>query len=386
MKTCIQINLQKSFGGGEVYTAAFIRALSGLGIASRLYAHSESGAWDQLALPEGTRITALADADELPRQLAGSSPAWIVCHTLLPARTVAALQNSGHYVTAFAHMPLFERSPEPLRPYDLIFPVSAYVRATLLAGGLEQAYAEPLYGIAYLERGGASSGPTSIQRTSRYDWDRRKVRERLLGCVEPLWEALRPARAFSRLPGVTLGIVSRLTTIKQFPLLFSILVPVLARFPDVNLEIFGAGGYASVRDLRKALAPIRSRVRFWGHQRDVVSIYEQLDALLTGLPEKEALGLNVIEAQFFGVPILAPDAAPFDETVVHGITGLRYGDPRRDRGKSFGESLERLRAGGFHVDREAARAHLERFSVAAFSARCGRLVAAIEATTEGRCQ
>ena len=371
MRECIQINLQKSFGGGEVYTAAFTRALSGLRIATRLYVHKESAAWAQMELPEETQIVAVANVDDLPRLLAEMPPSWIVCHNFPPTATVNALKRQGHHVTAFAHMPLFKRSPKPLEPFDLIVPVSAYVRDTLRASGLKQAYDEPLYGIAYLERNAASTG--LIQRNSRYDWDRRKVRERVMRRVEPLWEKLRPARTFSRRPGLTLGIVSRLTTIKQFPLLFSLLSPVLAKFPEMNLEIFGAGGFASVRDLRKALEPIRTRVRYWGHQNDVAFVYSQLDALLTGLPEKEALGLNVIEAQSFGIPVLAPDAPPFDETVLHGVTGLRYCDPRRDKGKSFGEMLEHLSSGSFKVDPEAARQHLNRFSATAFQERCQRL-------------
>jgi glycosyltransferase involved in cell wall biosynthesis len=97
------------------------------------------------------------------------------------------------------------------------------------------------------------------------------------------------ASAFVRLPGIALGIVSRLTPIKQFPLLFRDLAPVLARHPQFRLEIFGAGGYASVRDLRAALAPLRERVRFWGAQAQVGAIYRRIDYLMTGLPEKRRL-------------------------------------------------------------------------------------------------
>jgi hypothetical protein len=44
----------------------------------------------------------------------------------------------------------------------------------------------------------------------------------------------------------------------------------------VNLEVFGSGGYASVRDLDRALAVMPGRqVRFWGQQRDVGVIYRQ---------------------------------------------------------------------------------------------------------------
>jgi glycosyltransferase involved in cell wall biosynthesis len=87
---------------------------------------------------------------------------------------------------------------------------------------------------------------------------------------------------------------------------------------------------------------------------------------LTGLPEKEALGLNIIEAQACGTPVLAPDAPPFDETVAHGVTGLRYRDPREDDGADFGSTLKLVLGGGFRFDKELAKAHLARFSEDAF--------------------
>ncbi|MEJ2367786.1 MAG: hypothetical protein P8Z49_05440, partial [Acidobacteriota bacterium] len=87
---------------------------------------------------------------------------------------------------------------------------------------------------------------------------------------------------------MSVGIVSRITPIKQFPLLFEYLSPILQAFPAINIEIFGNGGYASIRDLRRALNPIRRQVRFWGHQQAVANVYPLVDYVLTGLPEREA--------------------------------------------------------------------------------------------------
>ena len=111
---------------------------------------------------------------------------------------------------------------------------------------------------------------------------------------------------------------------------------------------------------------MRERVRFWGHQRDVGAVYRAIDFLLTGLPEKEALGLNVIEAQACGTPVIAPDAPPFDETVMHGASGLRYRDPRKDGGADFERTLNLVLEGGFRFDGDSARAHLLQFSEDAF--------------------
>ncbi len=358
-----QLNLQPYFGGGEVYTAFLCRALSKLGVPTRLIAHPRADFWPGLDLPADTEIVRAADTAEAIGLLP-TSPGWLLSHGPLPQAAIAAAKGKGWLVTAVAHMPVQGRDPSAFARHDRVFAVSGWVLDGLLAAGLP-AWQEPLYGVAHLKR--ASGG--AIRRASRYDWDRRKFRDRLLSWLEPLVESWRPRPPYRKRPGLTLGIVSRLTPIKQFPRLFECLAPVLARQPDVNLEIFGSGGYASVRDLSRALAPLGGRARFWGHQGDVAAIYAGIDYLLTGLPEKEALGLNIIEAQACGTPVLAPAAPPFTETVLDGVTGFLYRDPREDGGADFATLLARLRALPNRPDPRLAKAHLARFSLDAFAAR-----------------
>ncbi|GAB2180997.1 hypothetical protein DLREEDagrD3_12200 [Denitratisoma sp. agr-D3] len=158
-------------------------------------------------------------------------------------------------------------------------------------------------------------------------------------------------------------------------MLFSLLVPKLLARPEFNLEIFGAGGYASVRDLSRVLAPLGKRVRYWGHQQDVRAVYEELDYMLTGLPEKEALGLNVIEAQACGLPVLAIQAPPFNETVLPGQTGILYRDPREDNGTDFLRVLDVIAAKtNFFSSSLEIQHHLERFTADAFRNRIRTLL------------
>jgi glycosyltransferase involved in cell wall biosynthesis len=200
----------------------------------------------------------------------------------------------------------------------------------------------------------------------------------LLGRLNALAAERGAKTEFSRRPGIALGLVSLIAPIKQFPELFSILAPVLARRPAVNLEIFGAGGYAQVRDLRRALAPLGGRARFWGYQTNVGAIYPQLDYLMTGLPEKEALGLNALEAQACGTPVLAPDAPPFTETVLDGASGFLYRDPRQDAGRHFEQILDAILAGRPRPDpRIAAKEHLAQFSHDALVQRARGLMRAL---------
>lgn len=372
----VQVNLQAHFGGGEVFTAFLCRALSRLGIATHLLVNPRATFWPQLGLPADTEHVLVSDPTEVTRHLP-SGPVWLLAHGPLPqALREAAL---GRLRTAVAHMPVQGRNPRAFDDHDIIYPVSGWVRDGLLAAGLP-AWHEPLYGVADLTGRGATG---DVRRTSRYDWDQRKARDRLLGCMEPLAEAFRSHPTFARTNDrdapLTLGIVSRLTPIKQFPLLFQSLAPVLARHPTVRLEIFGSGGYASVRDLDRALTPCHQQVRFWGQQRHVASIYGQLDYLLTGLPEKEALGLNIIEAQACGTPVIAVNAPPFTETVVDGETGFFYRDPRQDAAADFDRLLSALLAsadaGRGALQPQLATAHLARFSFDSFVSRVQSVVA-----------
>jgi hypothetical protein len=63
---------------------------------------------------------------------------------------------------------------------------------------------------------------------------------------------------------------------------------------------------------------------------------------LTGLPDREALGLNVIESVPVRTPVLRVDAPPFTETMRDGITGFLYTDPRQDRGRHFAQLRQAL--------------------------------------------
>jgi len=315
------VNLQPIGGGGEIYTRALTRAL-----------------------------------------VLTQSPISVPCIERMAAR---------HCVAGFAHMPMFQRSAESFQAYRLAFTVSRYCIDLLHLAGLRQVHPEPVYGTADLAR-----GCEPLARRSPYIVDPRKFRDVIVGGFTSFKNfSVRENMRYNKRPGLTLGLVSLIAPIKQFPELFSILAPIVARRPAANLEAFGAGGYAQVRGLRRALAPLKGRARFWGYQPDVGAIYPQLDYLMTGLPEKEALGLNALEAQSCGTPVLAPDAPPFTETVLEGASGYLYRDPRQDGGKHYAEILDAILAGRPRPDpRISAKDHLEQFTHAALVVRARKLI------------
>jgi glycosyltransferase involved in cell wall biosynthesis len=363
-----QINLQPSVGGGEVYTRSFTRALVQAGARVTLYVDKANRFWDSLPAAQ-VEVVRVSDpqqiVDRLPKQ-----GALLVTQSRIPA-SLFELAAGRHTLTGFAHMPMLGRSAAEFSRYSTVFTVSNYCIGLLREAGVSQVYPEPLYGTCELEGGSPSlsEANSSIQARSPYHWDTRKGRDRLLSVLEPVARSIQAPRTFSKKPGLTLGIVSLLSPIKQFPLLFAHLAPRIARFPQVQIEIFGNGGYAQVRDIRESLSPMGDRVRFWGYQREVACVYPQLDYLMTGLADKEALGLNVLEAQAAGTPVLAPRAPPFTETMVHGASGFLYRDPREDGGGEFESVLSGVIEGRLKPDLNAAAVHLEKFSFAAMTRR-----------------
>ena len=363
-----EVNLQRIVGGGEVYTRSFTRALADAGAQVMLYVIRENRFWEGLA---GERISVIKVADE--KEFLSRLPIErsVVLTQGPVSRDGIKRIAAKHLLAGVAHLPIQGgRDAEEFRPYQRVIGVSRYCIDLLKRAGLENAYLEPMYGVAD-PRGDPGA---AIKVRSPYQWDPRKGRDRLLAFLEPLADGMKRKIEFEKRPGLTLGIVSLIVPIKQFPLLFSRLAPILARRHDINLEIFGAGGYAQVRDLKRALAPIGSRARFWGYQPNVAAIYPRLDYLMSGLPEKEALGLNVLEAQACGTPVLAPRAPPFTETVLDGKTGFLYRDPREDAGVEFEHVLGEIEKKRRPDPREAIE-HLAQFSYPALVERARRLLA-----------
>jgi glycosyltransferase involved in cell wall biosynthesis len=351
-----QLNLSTGLGGAEVYTHSFSRALRDAGWPTELIVAPEAGFWDELDFG-AMRLHRAGAAEIVPRG------GMLVVHGSAPVALLERLAAEARLV-GLAHHAL--SAANRYRYYELahwLIPVSRNVIDTLEQSGLARYDPEPLYGAANIARGDPRA-PLAPQ--SPYEWDSRKGRDRVLEHLQPGLARLRPRFDAERREGLVLGIVSRISDAKQFPALFDAIAPAIARRSDVFVEIFGRGLYQKVRALERSLAPIRPRVRFWGWQANIVAAFARFDYLLTGLPEREGLGLNVIEAQACGVPVLGVAARPFTETIVDGRTGYLYRDPREDRAKEFADLLERLCAGAPRPDPRGESAHLARFGFEAF--------------------
>ncbi|MEP6943687.1 MAG: glycosyltransferase [Betaproteobacteria bacterium] len=358
--TVVQFNTSPSLGGAEVYTAFFSRALIERGWRTRVVVDPAAAFWNDLDFGAAARVSltspgAAVQADEVA-----------LVHAPLPGAAIDAL--SRHRVIGVAHQAIYDGSyPAYYDRADTLLAVSQHVIDSLSRSRFARVHPTPLLGVADLARGEAT---TTLSAGALFDADRRKPRDRLMAAFAKARASFSAPRNFERRPGLTLGVVSRLAPLKQFPALFAQLVPVLERHPRVNVELFGAAvGYKTLAAIRRSLSPLGSRVRFWGQQRDVRAAYAAIDYLLTGLPEREALGLNALEACLAGTPVLAVAAPPFTETLVDGVTGYLYNDPRNDGAADFERVLDGIETGALRPRMDLASPHLTAFSFASFADR-----------------
>jgi glycosyltransferase involved in cell wall biosynthesis len=366
-----QINLSPSLGGAEIYSGFFSRALSALGWPTTLIATSQADYWQHIDLGQGKLIKPAAASEILAAIPDG---AILVVHASAPEPLIKELAARTTLV-ALAHQALYnDKQPSYYRYAKLLVPVSHYVIETLKNKGYGNIFPSPLYGIGNVK---ASSGK-SITRGQLVDWDRRKLRDQVLSALSPLACSLQSKKQFSKRPGITLGIVSRIADLKQFPELFSQIAAHIQARPNIWIEVFGSAvGYRGLQKFRKSTSRINERIRYWGLQTDMSAVYGNIDYLLTGLPEREALGLNVIEAQMCGTPVIAPRAGPFVETVIEGRGGYLYNDPRTDKGEDFARVLDMIRQSDSPPDPRRDSEHLQQFGFPVFCQRVEQLMAFI---------
>ncbi len=111
--------------------------------------------------------------------------------------------------------------------------------------------------------------------------------------------------------------------------------------------------------------PSNVEIRSWVSQAELIDLYAACKGFIT-TSQDEDFGMNVVEAMAAGKPVIAPNEGGYNETVLHGQTGILIDDidaeKIREAVRRLGEELE-----GFPEKyKEACRAQADRFSSARF--------------------
>jgi len=92
----------------------------------------------------------------------------------------------------------------------------------------------------------------------------------------------------------------------------------------IHLLILGTGEELELLRALTASLGVSDRVHFLGDRDDVGAILRDATDFLISAAREETLGLNVIEAGFFGLPCVVSDIPPHREIVAEPATGLLF--------------------------------------------------------------
>lgn len=163
------------------------------------------------------------------------------------------------------------------------------------------------------------------------------------------------------------GIVGRLTAVKDHRMFLRAAVRIVAVRPDVRFVVVGDGELRKKLEAFAAGLGLGGKVIFTGWRRDMPRVYASLDVVaLTSL--NEGTPVSLIEAMAAGKPAAATDVGGVADVVEDGVTGFlaRAGDDAafaaivlkllgdREAAGRMGEAGRRKAAAGFTVDRLTA--------------------------------
>jgi glycosyltransferase involved in cell wall biosynthesis len=121
----------------------------------------------------------------------------------------------------------------------------------------------------------------------------------------------------------TIGMVARLAPQKGHRVLFDALPTVIARLPNLRVEVVGHEHLTSTKELETYAQElgVGRHVSFLGFRDDLPELLAGWDVL--ALPSLwEGFGLVLLEAMAAGLPVVASRVGPIPEIVVHAETGL----------------------------------------------------------------
>ena len=118
-----------------------------------------------------------------------------------------------------------------------------------------------------------------------------------------------------------IGIVARLTPIKNHKLLFDAFKFVVREIPNARLLVVGTGEIKKELENYVQSLGLNGYVDFLGSRTDVSYILNAIDLFVLS-SDSEGLSMSILEAMGMGLPIIATNVGGNSELIKNGITGI----------------------------------------------------------------
>jgi glycosyltransferase involved in cell wall biosynthesis len=138
------------------------------------------------------------------------------------------------------------------------------------------------------------------------------------------------------------GIVGRLSPIKNHYLFLEVAARIAAVCPDVRFLVVGDGELGSAIREHAHRLKLSNRVMFAGWRSDLAQVYGDLDVLVS-CSDNEGMPISLIEAMAAGCPVLATNVGGVPDLIDDHQTGLLV--PARDPSRLTGALLRLLQDG-----------------------------------------
>ena len=151
----------------------------------------------------------------------------------------------------------------------------------------------------------------------------------------------RAARAKLELPErPTLGVIATLRSWKGHRVLFDALAATRGAWEGWQILVVGGGPDRAVLEAYAAAAGLADRVRFTGHQDDIVPWIQSLDLFVLPSHGDEGVPQAIMQAMACEIPVVSTPVGAITEAVEDGVTGL-IAEPRSS--ESLAMQLAKLR-------------------------------------------
>ncbi|MHC4190259.1 MAG: glycosyltransferase [Planctomycetota bacterium] len=297
----VHINSEFSWGGGEAQTYYLVKGLENRGIENILIAQPNSalaekvkegqiklieiymkGEWDIVAVLKLRKILKKIKPDVLHLHTSHAHTLGLLAGKLAKAKKIVATRRMDFPIGGFFSRLKYNK-------VDKIVGISEIIKEILVRGGVKEEKITVIYSAA----------------------DRAPVTEK-----SDLQERLGLKRDYR-----ILGTVASLVERKGHRYLFEATVKVKEEFPQIKLLVVGEGPLK--KDLKKLAEKLSSEneIIFTGFRKDIPEILSILDVFVSA-SLKEGLGVSLLEAANYGLPIVATNAGGIPEVVEDGVTGF----------------------------------------------------------------